>query len=84
MKGLIEKFSSPVKDNRLCPAFKCLVEAFDDVGDSRGHLRQERFSSFVMDEDYLLACSRYIENNPVRAKLVVSLNSEPPEKMASG
>jgi REP-associated tyrosine transposase len=36
----------------------------------RGHLWQERFSSFVMDEDYLLACTRYIENNPVRAKLV--------------
>ena len=36
----------------------------------RGHLWQERFSSFVMDEHYLLACARYIENNPVRAKLV--------------
>jgi len=36
----------------------------------RGHLWQERFSSFVMDERYLLACIRYIENNPVRAKLV--------------
>ena len=36
----------------------------------RGHLWQERFSSFVMDEPHLLACLRYIENNPVRAKLV--------------
>jgi putative transposase len=36
----------------------------------RGHLWQERFSSFVMDETHLLACFRYIENNPVRAKLV--------------
>ena len=36
----------------------------------RGHLWQERFSSFVMDERYLVACARYIENNPVRAKLV--------------
>ena len=36
----------------------------------RGHLWQERFSSFVMNELYLLACTRYIENNPVRAKLV--------------
>jgi putative transposase len=35
----------------------------------QGHLWQERFSSFVMDERYLLACARYIENNPVRAKL---------------
>jgi putative transposase len=38
----------------------------------RGHLWQERFSSFVMDERYLVACVRYIENNPVRAKLATS------------
>jgi len=36
----------------------------------RGHLWQNRFASYVMDEHYLLACARYIEMNPVRAKLV--------------
>ena len=36
----------------------------------KGHLWQERFSSFAMDERYLLAATRYIELNPVRAKLV--------------
>jgi putative transposase len=35
-----------------------------------GHLWQERFSSFVMDEAYLLAAVRYVELNPVRAGLV--------------
>jgi putative transposase len=35
----------------------------------RGHLWQARFASFVMDEDYLLACARYVERNPVRAGL---------------
>ncbi len=35
----------------------------------RGHLWQERFASFVMDERYLLAVARYIERNPVRAGL---------------
>jgi putative transposase len=35
----------------------------------RGHLWQERFSSFIMDERYLLAAARYIERNPVRAGL---------------
>ncbi len=35
----------------------------------RGHLWQERFQSFAMDENYLLACARYVELNPVRAKL---------------
>jgi putative transposase len=36
----------------------------------RGHLWQGRFSSFVMDERYLLNAARYIELNPVRAGLV--------------
>jgi putative transposase len=35
----------------------------------RGHLWQGRFASYVMDERYLFACVRYVENNPVRAKL---------------
>lgn len=35
----------------------------------RGHLWQERFHSFVMDEKYLLATVRYTELNPVRAGL---------------
>jgi putative transposase len=38
----------------------------------RGHLWQGRFASFVMDEPYLLAAARYVELNPVRAKLVVA------------
>ncbi len=36
----------------------------------RGYLWQGRFASFPMDESYLLACSRYVELNPVRAKIV--------------
>ena len=36
----------------------------------RGHLWQGRFASFLMDEPYLLAATRYGELNPVRAKLV--------------
>src|SRR5207245_711623 len=38
----------------------------------RGHLWQGRFASFVMDEDYLLAAARYVERNPVRARMVTS------------
>ena len=37
----------------------------------RGHLWQERFASFPMDESYLLAAARYIEMNPVAAGIVV-------------
>jgi len=36
----------------------------------RGHLWQERFHSFAMDEDYLLAAVRYVELNPVHADMV--------------
>lgn len=35
-----------------------------------GHLWQGRFASFVMDEAHLLAAARYVELNPVRARLV--------------
>jgi putative transposase len=43
----------------------------------RGYLWQGRFASFVMDEPYLLAAARYIELNPVRAKLVSSAEQWP-------
>lgn len=35
----------------------------------RGYLWQGRFASFPMDERHMLACTRYIELNPVRARL---------------
>jgi putative transposase len=38
--------------------------------DWRGHLWQERFHSFVLDDLHLVDCARYVELNPVRAKLV--------------
>ena len=38
--------------------------------DWRGHLWQGRFASFPMDEAHLLAATRYVELNPVRAGLV--------------
>jgi len=37
----------------------------------RGHLWQSRFASFPMDEPHVQACLRYVELNPVRARLVV-------------
>lgn len=36
----------------------------------KGYLWQGRFVSFVMDEIYLIRALRYVENNPVRAKIV--------------
>jgi putative transposase len=37
-----------------------------------GCLWQGRFSSFVMDDEYLLTAARYVELNPVRAHLVLN------------
>ena len=35
----------------------------------RGYLWQGRFASVVMDEPHLMAAARYVERNPVRARL---------------
>ena len=43
----------------------------------RGHLWQERFHSFVMDERYLFSAMRYVENNPVKAKMVKKAQDYP-------
>jgi putative transposase len=37
----------------------------------KGHPWQERFHSFVMDKGHLIAAARYVERNPVRARLYV-------------
>ncbi len=42
-----------------------------------GHLWQERFCSFVMDEVHLMAAVRYVELNPVRAELCKSADQWP-------
>ncbi len=38
----------------------------------RGHLWQERFHSFPMDDEHLVVAVRYVELNPVRARLVLT------------
>jgi putative transposase len=43
----------------------------------RGHLWQGRFASFPMDETYLLAAARYVEINPVHARLAPDAASWP-------
>ncbi len=43
---------------------------FNKKNEKTGHLWQGRFYSCVLDEKHLYATIRYIENNPVRAKLV--------------
>ncbi len=38
----------------------------------RGYLWQGRFASVAMDEHHLMACARYVEMNPVRARLAAA------------
>ncbi len=43
-----------------------------------GHLWQDRFKSKVIEKGaYLLECIKYVENNPMRASLVSSINEYP-------
>ena len=43
-----------------------------------GHLWQDRFKSAVIEKDnYLLACGRYIERNPLRAGIVKDVREYP-------
>ena len=43
----------------------------------RGYLWQGRFASFPMDESHLLAAARYVELNPVRARLAAAARDWP-------
>jgi putative transposase len=43
----------------------------------RGYLWQGRFASFVMDEPHLVAAARYVELNPVRARLAARAEDWP-------
>src|SRR5271169_4744085 len=43
----------------------------------RGYLWQGRFASFVMDEPHLIAAARYVELNPVRARLAARAEEWP-------
>ena len=48
------------------------VSYFNRIHERCGHLFQDRFrSELVKNDNYLLEVSRYIHNNPVKAKLVV-------------
>lgn len=49
----------------------------------RGHLWQERFHSYPMDENHLLAAIRYVEQNPVRAGMVADPGEYPWSSAAS-
>jgi putative transposase len=54
----------------LAPAHRLYTWEINQREGWRGHLWQSRFASFPMDEAHVHACLRYVELNPVRARLV--------------
>ena len=64
----------PEKEDSMGKVFKYAHMKYSQYYNKRmhaaGHLFQGRFFSSVMDETHTLACARYIEKNPVRAKMV--------------
>lgn len=73
MPNHIHIVAVPERKDSLAKLFRFVHQRYTRLINSRenwaGHLWQERFHSFVMDEAYLLATVRYVELNPVRARL---------------
>lgn len=53
----------------LAPAHRRYTWEINQREGWRGHLWQSRFASFPMDDAHVHACLRYVELNPVRARL---------------
>ncbi len=64
----------PVEKDSLAKTFNAChmryAHYFNKIKHLIGHLWQGRFYSCVLDEKHLYSAIRYVENNPVRAKLV--------------
>ena len=64
----------PEKEDSLARTFNAChmrySQYFNKKNQLKGHLWQGRFFSCILDEKHLYATVRYIENNPVRAKIV--------------
>ena len=64
----------PKNEDSLSKVFKYTNMKYSQYYNNKmkvsGHLFQGRFFSCVLDEWHMIACARYIERNPVRAKLV--------------
>ncbi|MCP4370969.1 MAG: hypothetical protein GY797_23070 [Deltaproteobacteria bacterium] len=64
----------PQAEDSLAKTFKYVNMKYSQYFNRKigagGHLFQGRFYSCVMDEMHLYRCVRYIERNPVRAKMV--------------
>jgi len=64
----------PLREDSMGKVFKYTNMKYSKYYNNKikvsGHLFQSRFFSCVLEDPHMIACARYIERNPVRAKLV--------------
>ena len=78
MTNHVHFIAVPQKENSLGNVFKYSNMKYSQYLNKKigitGHLFQGRFFSTVMDKYHTLVCARYVERNPVRAKMVEEPN----------
>jgi putative transposase len=76
MSNHVHFIGIPINEDSLSRTFNVLhmrySQYFNRKKKLKGHLWQGRFYSCALDEGHLYAAIRYVENNPVRAGIVVS------------
>lgn len=74
MQNHVHFIGIPYKEKSLAKTFNTThmrySQYFNKKIKAKGHLWQGRFYSCVLDEPHLIAATKYIETNPVRAKIV--------------
>ena len=74
MSNHVHFMAVPQSEDSLGKVFKYTNMKYSQYYNNKmkvsGHLFQGRFFSCVLDERHMIACTRYIERNPVRANLV--------------
>jgi len=77
MNNHVHFIAIPHKEDSLSKIFNTshmrYSQYFNKKKDERGYLWQGRFYSCVLNEKHLIVAGRYVERNPVRAKLIDKL-----------
>lgn len=74
MPNHVHLIGIPQKEDSMGKVFKYVNMKYSQYYNKKmhvsGHLFQGRFFSCIIDEQHTIACVRYIERNPVRARMV--------------
>lgn len=81
MPNHVHLIAIPQEQNSMAKTFQVChmkyAQYFNEKYNMSGHLWQGRFHSCLLSENHFSAAIRYVENNPVRAKLASSAESWP-------